>query len=49
MPKLIKCPICGREFETNRPNKKYCCFSCKEAGRRLKRLQWEDKNPGYSA
>lgn len=49
MAKEIECPICGRIFETKKPNKKYCSFSCREAGRKLKRLQWEDENPTYNA
>ena len=49
MAKLVKCPICGAEFETSRPNKKYCSFSCKEAGRKLQRMKWEAANEGYNA
>lgn len=45
--KQIICPICGLKFETNRPNKKYCSFSCKEAGRFKQRMKWEAENPGY--
>lgn len=48
MAKTVTCPICGAEFETNRPNKKYCSFTCKEAGRQLRRMKWEAKNPHYS-
>lgn len=48
MNKKIKCPICGAEFETARPNKKYCSLSCKEAGRRLQRMKWEGENPSYN-
>lgn len=46
-PKIKKCIICGASFDTNKPNKKYCSFVCKEAGAKLKRLKWNDKNPGY--
>lgn len=49
MAKSVKCPICGTEFETERPNKKYCSFVCKEAGRRLQRMKWEKNNAGYNA
>ena len=49
MAKAITCPICGTEFETSRPNKKYCSYTCKEAGRKLKRMKWEAANPHYSA
>ena len=48
MAKVIKCPICGAEFTTNKPNKKYCSFSCKEAGLKLQRMKWNDANKGYS-
>ena len=48
MSKMIKCAICGTAFETSRPNKKYCSFSCKEAGAKLRRMNWEDLNPDYN-
>ena len=48
MAKVVTCPICGAEFETSRPNKKYCSFTCKEAGAKLRRMKWEDKNPHYN-
>lgn len=48
MLKKVTCPICGAVFETNRPNKKYCSFSCKEAGAKLRRMKWEDSNPDYN-
>lgn len=48
MAQIITCPICGAEFETNRPHKKYCSFTCKEAGRQLQRMKWEAANPGYN-
>lgn len=47
MAKLVICPICGKEFVTNKPNKKFCSFSCKEAGQTLRRLKWNDSNPKY--
>lgn len=47
MEKTIKCVICGIEFKTNRPRRKYCSFSCKEAGAMLQRKKWEEKNPNY--
>lgn len=47
MEKIIKCPICGIEFKTEKPRRKYCSFSCKEAGAKLQRMKWEDKNPDY--
>ena len=48
MVKVVTCPICGRQFETNRPNKKFCSFTCREAGEKLWRMKWEEKNPGYN-
>ena len=47
--KTVKCPICGREFTTNRPNKKFCGYSCKEAGEKLWRMKWNDNNPEYQS
>lgn len=47
MAKVVTCPICGAKIETIRPNKKYCSFSCKEAGRVLRRMEWEAAHPGY--
>ena len=49
MAKKIKCYICGAEFETIRPNKKYCSFTCKEAGRKLQRMKWDAAHPNYNA
>ena len=48
MAKAVICPICGAQFVTERPNKKYCSFSCKEAGRKLRRMKWNDENPNYN-
>ena len=47
MAKEVICPMCGAKFKTGRPNKKYCCFVCKEAGARLQRMKWKDENPDY--
>lgn len=47
MQKKIICPICGAQFETSRPNKKYCSFTCKAAGAKVKRIKWENENPDY--
>lgn len=41
------CPICMAEFETTKPNKKYCSFTCKEAGRLMLRAKWKAANPTY--
>ena len=43
------CPICGTEFETAKPNKKYCGLSCREAGEEARRLRWEAVNKTYHA
>lgn len=47
--RVITCPICGRSFETVRSNAKYCSLSCREAGRQIKRLDWEERNPRYNS
>ena len=47
MSKIVSCSICGKQFETVRPNKKYCSFICKEAGHRLRRMMWKSDNPDY--
>lgn len=48
MGKFVTCRICGAQFETSRPNKRYCSFICKEAGRKLRRMEWEEANPDYN-
>lgn len=48
MAKIVRCLICGTQFETSKPNKKYCSFSCKEAGRQLQRMKWKEENPHYN-
>ena len=48
MAKVVTCPICGKQFATDKPNKKYCSFSCKEAGVNLRRVKWKDRNPQYN-
>ena len=47
MAKTRICPICGAQFETSRPNKKYCSFTCKAARQTLVRMKWKDENPDY--
>lgn len=47
MAKTVKCTICGAEFTTSRPNKKYCGYTCKEAARLLQRMKWKEANPDY--
>lgn len=48
MLKTKKCLICGAEFQTNKPNKRYCSFICKEAGRQIQRLKWIENHPHYN-
>lgn len=43
------CPICGAEFDTAKPNKRYCSISCREAGGLAKRIRWEANNASYHA
>ena len=47
--KQVICPICKKTFTTEKPNKRFCSFSCKEAGARYRRMLWQDKNPDYMA
>ena len=47
MAKVVTCPICGRQFETSKPNKKYCSYTCKEASAKGRRMNWQEQNPGY--
>ena len=48
MAKLVKCPICGKNFMTALPNKKYCSFTCKEAGNKVQYMKWKDEHPDYA-
>lgn len=43
--KLI-CTICGKEFETQGGNVKYCSTDCKREGQRQRRKEWEART-GY--
>lgn len=45
MIKII-CHICGKEFETNGGNVKYCSMACKREGQRQCRKEWEART-GY--
>ena len=47
MAKVVTCPICGRQFETSKPNKKYCSYTCKEASAKVRRMNWQEQNPDY--
>ena len=46
--RTVKCPICGKDFQTARPNKKYCSFACKEAALLLRRVKWKQTHPDYN-
>lgn len=48
MTRTKKCEICGAMFETAYPNKRYCCLTCREAARLLRRKEWNEKNRDYS-
>lgn len=40
------CPICGKEFEKQKPNAKYCSDPCRQKGRYEHRKAWEERT-GY--
>lgn len=42
------CEICGKEFETVKPNAKFCSPKCQKAGRKVYRLKWQQEN-NYNA
>lgn len=39
-----KCPICGAEFTTEAPRKKYCSTACRRAGEKAVRAAWVQKS-----
>lgn len=41
---LVKCVICGREFEAQKTTKKYCSNNCMNAARRQRRAEKISKN-----
>lgn len=47
MERVVKCSLCYRQFTTERPRKKYCSATCKEAATRAKRILWKKNNPHY--
>ena len=47
MKREVVCVMCGKSFDTEYPNKKYCSLVCKDAAIRKKRLVWKLNNPGY--
>ena len=45
MIRVIKCAICGKEFETPRNDRKYCCHACGVvASNNARRKRKEEKN-----
>ena len=46
--RTIKCIICGQPFETSKPNKKYCSFSCRIAAENLRRMKRKEADPEYN-
>lgn len=43
------CPVCGVEFETERPNKRYCSYTCRDINDKARRMQWQADHPDYYA
>lgn len=43
------CAVCGKEFETDAPNVKYCCPKCKVTGAKILRTKWIDAHPDYNS
>lgn len=39
----VKCAICGKMFESNRPDAKYCGNECYEIGRKAIIREWQQK------
>lgn len=46
MDRVVKCPICGQEFATNKPREKYC-VNCKEEASKRTRDSWKIRS-GYN-
>lgn len=42
-----KCIICGKNFETEYPNKRYCSLVCKDAASRMREMKFKAENPDY--
>lgn len=41
---IKKCPICGKEFETNNPKRALCSPECKEANKKAYLQRWRQEN-----
>lgn len=46
--KRVVCSICGKEFQSQHANVKYCSLVCKEAARRKNQKHWRSDNPNYN-
>lgn len=45
--KIIKCEICGKEFNTTNKNVKYCSLECRAIGRSYTKRMWLDGKGNY--
>lgn len=45
--KLI-CKMCGNEFVSDAPNRKYCCALCMYAAKKYNRMKFLKKHPHYN-
>lgn len=45
--RTIKCDICGKEFNTNGKNIKYCCLECRAIGHNYTKRIWLDGKGNY--
>lgn len=45
--RIIKCTCCGKEFQAQYPNQKYCGLRCANKGRLEHRSEWIKNHPGY--
>lgn len=44
----LKCPVCGREFETNASRVKFCSPECSKKGDTLRGEAWRKAHPNYN-
>ena len=45
--RIIKCACCGKEFQAQYPNQKYCGLECANEGRLQRRSEWLKSHPEY--
>lgn len=43
-PKKLICPICGTEFESTVPNRKYCSKDCAKTAQSIRQKRWIKDN-----